>query len=110
MSLKKAYLYLVSIISLVIMVVAGIMLINLALKAWVFKDADRYASYPCLAKVIGPDGRESGCNQEEIDAQKKADEQNRKSQRQQSAAQAIAMILVATPVWFYHWRAARKEV
>ena len=109
MSLKKAYLYLVSIISLVIMVVAGIMLINLALKAWVFKEADRYAVYPCVAQQVSPDGKEVPCDPKVTEAQKKADEQNRTSQRQQSAAQAIAMILVATPVWFYHWRAARKE-
>ena len=109
MSLKKAYLYLVSIISLVIVVVGAIILINLALKAWVFKDADRYATYPCMAKIVSPDGAESGCNQAEIDAQRKADEQNRKSQRQQSAAQAIAMIIVAAPVWWYHWKNARRE-
>ena len=110
MSLKKAYLYLVSIISLVIMVTGGIMLINLALKTWIFKEADRYASYPCLAQPVEPGGKAVNCDQQALDAQKKADEQNRTSQRQQQAAQAIAMIVVATPVWFYHWRAARKEV
>jgi hypothetical protein len=41
--------------------------------------------------------------------QKKVDEQNRTSQRQRDAAQAIAFIIVATPAWWYHWRAARKE-
>jgi len=109
MSLKKAYLYLVSIISLVIMVVGGIILINLALKTWVFTQADRYPSYPCYAPVAVPDSKAAGCDQQAIDAQKKAEEQNRSSTRQQQAAQAIAMILVATPVWWYHWRAARKE-
>ncbi len=109
MSLKKAYLYLVSIIALVIMVIGGIMLINLALKAWVFKQADRYASYPCIAQPASLEGKAAGCDAQALEAQKKADEQNRSSQRQRDAAQAIAFIIVATPVWWYHWRAARKE-
>lgn len=109
MSLKKAYLYLVSIISLVIMVTAGIMIINLALKAWVFKQADQYASYPCAVQPAAPDGKTGGCDPQAIAAQQKIDQQNQTSQREQTAAQAIAMILVATPVWWYHWRAARKE-
>jgi hypothetical protein len=110
MSLKKAYLYLVSIISLVIIVIGGIMLINLALKAWVFKQADQYSSYPCAAVPVAPDGKSAGnCDAQALEVQKKVDEQNRTSQRQRDAAQAIAFIIVATPAWWYHWRAARKE-
>ena len=33
--IKKVYLYLVSLVSLVILIIAGIMLINMALKTWV---------------------------------------------------------------------------
>ncbi len=110
MSLKKAYLYLVSIISLVIFVIGAIMLLNLGLKAWVFKQADQYASYPCMAAPVSPEGKTASCDQAAIDAQKKADQQNRTSQRQNTAAQAIAMIIVATPVWYFHWRLAKREV
>jgi len=108
MSLKKAYLYLVSVISLIIAVVGAIMLINLALKAWVFKKADQYVSYP-VSCPVAPDGKSNNCDQVTIDQQRKADETNRTSQRQQQAAQAIAMIVVATPVWWGHWRLAKKE-
>lgn len=109
MSLKKAYLYLVSIISLVIAVIGAIILLNLALKTWVFKQADRFASYPCINQPLTPEGKSVGCDQAAIDAQRKADEQNRTSNREQQAAQAVAMIIVATPVWYFHWRLARKE-
>ena len=91
------------------MLIGGIMLLNLALKTWVFKQADQYASYPCVAPA-SPDGKTSGCDQQAIAAQKAADEQNQTSQRQQQAAESIAMILVATPVWWYHWKMAKKEV
>jgi hypothetical protein len=109
MSLKKAYLYLVSTIALVIAVIGAIMIINLGLKAWVFTKADmNYYSTPC-AQPVSPDGKSAPCDQAAIDAQKKQDQENQTSQRQNTAAQALAMIIVATPVWFYHWKMARKE-
>ena len=33
----------------------------------------------------------------------------RSAQKQRDAAQALAMIIVATPVFYYHWKLARKE-
>lgn len=110
MSLKKAYLYLVSVISLVIAVVGAIMLLNMALKTWVFPKADRnYYSYPCPA-AGAPDGKPVACDQASLDQQKKMDEENRSAQKQRDAAQALAMIIVATPVWYYHWKMARREI
>lgn len=105
MSLKKAYLYLVSTISLVIAVIGAIMLINLALKAWILTKADQ--NYYAISCPVTPDGKSSVCDE---DAMRKQAQDNRTAQKQSDAAQAIAMILVATPVWFYHWRMARKEV
>lgn len=105
MSLKKAYLYLVSVISLIIAVIGAIMLINLALKAWVFTKADQ--NYYAMSCPTVPDGKFGGCDELAL---KKQAEDNRTSQRQNTAAQAIAMIAVATPVWYYHWKMARKEI
>ena len=111
MSLKKAYLYLVSTISLVIAVIGAIMLINLALKAWVFTKADNnYYSSPCSVVVVPSVGNSQNCDQAAIDAQQKQDAENQASQRQNTAAQALSMLIVATPVWLYHWKMAKKEV
>jgi hypothetical protein len=110
MSLKKAYLYLVSTIALVIAVIGAIMIINLGLKAWVFTKADQvYYSIPCAAPAT-IDGKSVPCDQATIDAQNKQSRDNQASQRQNTAAQALAMIIVATPVWYFHWKMARKEV
>ena len=111
MSLKKAYLYLVSVISLIIAVVGAIMLLNLALKTWIFPKADRdFYSVPCYAsKSIPANGEPARCTAEEEAVQKKQSEENRSAQKQRDAAQALAMIIVATPVWLYHWKMARKE-
>ncbi len=112
MSLKKAYLYLVSVISLIIVVVGAIMLLNLALKTWVFTKADRdyYMSVCYSSKPALPNGEMPKCSPEEEALQKKQNEDNRTAQKQRDASQALAMLLVAGPVWWGHWRLAKKEV
>lgn len=112
MSLKKAYLYLVSVISLIIAVVGAIMLINLALKTWVFTKADRdFYSAPCYSSKPAPvNGEVVRCTPEEEAAQKQQNEDSRSAQKQRDAAQALAMLIIATPVWWGHRRLARNEV
>ncbi|HVY67296.1 MAG TPA: DUF5671 domain-containing protein [Patescibacteria group bacterium] len=111
MSLKKAYLYLVSIISLVIAVVGAIILIDMALKSWIFTKADRnYYSTDCYSKAPAAVGEApQPCSAEELAAQEQQEADQQAAQKQRDAAQALAMLIVATPVWYYHWRAARKE-
>jgi hypothetical protein len=114
--IKKAYLYIVSLISLVIMVVAAIMLINMALKAWIFQDADRSYYYDpgveCAAMAPRVDQSLAPvdyCKPEVIEQRRKQDEERRKAEKQREAAQALSMIIVAAPVFLYHWKLARKE-
>lgn len=106
--IKKVYLYLVSLISLVILVIASIMLINLAIKTWLFPKADlNYYTYcPSIAEKT-PQGEEITQPRECTDEQYAKD--MRTAQKQQDAAQAMAMIIVASPVFYYHWKLARKE-
>lgn len=110
-NIKKIYLYLVSAIALVIMVVGAIMLLNMTLKTWILPKADRnYYSYPaCPAVAPAPEGKSAACTPEQQEQQKKIDAENRAAQKQSDAAQALAMIIVATPVWWIHWRLARRE-
>jgi hypothetical protein len=118
--IKKVYLYLVSLISLVILVIGGIMLINLGLKTWVFPKADDAYYYAptvnCSAPPIAANGNASNysqpaeCNDPNTEKQMQEELVRRTAQKQATAAQAIAMILVATPVFYYHWKLARKEV
>jgi hypothetical protein len=116
--IKKIYLYTVSLISLVIVVVGAIMLINLGLKTWVFTKADSSDYYypPRIAcdQVKNPDGSTAAmapeCTDPNYEAnQKKADDDRRAAQKQRDAAQAVAMILVGAPVFYYHWKLARQE-
>lgn len=111
--IKKIYLYLVSVIALVIAVIGAIMLVNMALKTWVFPKADNnYYTPPCNIMVKGPDGTitpSSECDPKAQALQEKQDAENRAAQKQRDAAQALAFILVATPIWFFHWRLAKRE-
>ncbi len=111
MSLKKAYLYLVSVISLVIWVIGAIMLINLGIKTWVFPKADRdFYAAPCYStRPVSEKGEPIACTAEEEAQQKKMNADNRSAQKQRDAAQALAMIIVAAPVWYGHWRLAKRE-
>lgn len=115
--IKKVYLYMVSLISLVILVIASIMLINMALKAWIFTDADSayyYAPKLVCTETKEPDGSviplDPNCSNPNYEQEQRAEEDRRRSaQRQSDAAQALAMIIIAAPVFLYHWKLARKE-
>ncbi len=112
--IKKVYLYLVSLVSLIILIVASIMLINMALKTWVFPKADTDMYYPMIVdcasysedlKKTTPECNDPAYAEKEEARQK----ESRAAQKQRDAAQALAMIIVATPVFLYHWKLARKE-
>ncbi len=112
-NIKKIYLYLVSTIALVIWVVGGIILLNMALKAWVFTKADTYSYSMARPTMCGEPGADikayPECAPGYAEEQKRIEAENRTSQRQRDASQALSMILIAAPVWFFHWRLARKE-
>lgn len=105
--IKKAYLYLVSLVSIIIMVIGAIMLINIALKAYVFTKADDVRYTYCSSVTSTPEGKPIEQPLECTDKNYANDK--RSAQRQSEAAQALAMILVASPVFYYHWKLARQE-
>lgn len=105
----------VSLISLVILVIAGIILINLALKTWVFPKADTNYYAPvmrvnCESLSEADRKLEPYCSDPEFAAkEEQRAKEDRAAQKQRDASQALAMIIVASPVFFYHWKLARKE-
>lgn len=107
--LKKVYLYIVSLISLVIMIVAAIGLLNMALKTWVFPKADN--NYYPLCPTSQPVAPEKSAAVPVCDeaAQQKIQTEQNSAQKQRDAAQYLAMLIVGAPVFWYHWRLARKE-
>lgn len=100
-SLRNIYLYLVCLITLIMVIVAAVGLVRSTVEL-VYPDPGYYYSVP---EKGGVDGR----TQEDIDAE-------REYQEKQSRRQAIlnlvgngAMLLVAGPLYVYHWRKIEVE-
>lgn len=105
---KKVYLYLFSAIGLVIIIVGAVELIGIGLKAWVFTKADVYYQYPS-SKIINSEEQEV-YQEPDPKALEEYQKNDLASRRQRQASNAMAMIIVGTPLFLYHWRLARKEL
>lgn len=98
-SLRNIYLYLVCLITLIMVIVAAVGLVRSTVEL----------IYPDPGYYSGPIDKTSGRTQADIDAE-------RKSQEEQSKRQAIlnlvgngTMLLVAGPLYIYHWRKIEVE-
>ena len=101
-NLRLLYLYLFSFVGLLITVFGGIQIVNLGLKTFVFKNADRYTVYPMSVAKTDP----SYVSPEEMKRQQDEQVQN---QRQGEMAYSIAMIAIGVPLYLYHWGTIKKE-
>lgn len=121
-NIKKIYLYLVSLISLFIVVFGAITLLNMALKTWVFTKADNayyykptldsctrpvYENETTVDSKVPPGYRP--CTEAELKEMEQQQRDQQTGEKQRQASDAIAMILVGSPVFYFHWRLARKE-
>ncbi|TSA44492.1 hypothetical protein D4R51_03615 [bacterium] len=112
--IRTIYLYLFSLVGLVIVVIGLVSLVDLGLKAFIFKNADRPISYPAYpVKLIPPDAKETAMTPAEEEKYKTDQEEAQKKQqqndRERSASNAIAMIIVGVPLFVYHWRIIQKD-
>lgn len=102
-NLRLLYLYLFSLIGLLIVVIGGIQLVNLGLKLTLFKDADRYY-------IATPALNEKGVAIESKEEMEKRQEIEVRNQRQRDFVESISMIVVGLPLYLYHWSIIKKEV
>ncbi len=108
--IRKIYLYLFSLIGLALVVTGCVQLVNLGLKAYVFPDADKYYPYPISAPPVSEKTASTTAPAGPTDAQLQAyQNQQTKSQRESTAANALAMIIVGFPLYFYHWRVIKRD-
>ena len=109
--IRKIYLYTFSLVGLVLVVIGGVRLVGLGLKAFVFTKADVYYEYPMARPVKVPalEGKAEEFQQpskEEVEAHQR---DQRTANRQREAAESLAMIIVGLPLYLYHWRMVKKE-
>ncbi len=109
--IRKIYLYLFSLIGLVLVVIGCVQLVNLGLKAFIFTSADQYYSYPIAAPVVPSDKNASTTVPvQPTDAQMQTyQDQQTKSQRESAAAEALAMIIIGVPLYLYHWHVIKED-
>lgn len=98
-NVRLIYLYLFSFIGLLISVIGLVRIVDLGMKVYIFKDADKY-------EFVAPkiEGQEI-----EINEQKRMQETESKRQRQREFSGALSMILVGVPLYLYHWKKVQKE-
>lgn len=110
--IKNIYLYLVSFVTLMMIVVSLYSLIDTSLKQWVFTEADRYY-YETMPKPVIGNGEEAKMTDEQwqIEQERMAtqEERNRKSNLQRDLTRNISMLLVALPLFAYHWYLIRRK-
>jgi hypothetical protein len=108
--IRRLYLYAVSGIGLMLVVIGCVQLVNLGLKVYVFKAADRYYNYPMTqpTPITGKGGETAVSQPSEEQLQTYQDDQTR-SNREANASNAIAMIIVGAPLYSYHWYVIRKD-
>lgn len=99
-NIRIIYLYLFSFIGLLVVVIGSVRMVDLGLKFFIFKDADKYEYYsPAIKGEPAPD---------EKAIQENADREQRRN-RQRELSNSIAMIVVGGPLYMYHWKTIQKE-
>lgn len=107
-SIKLLYLYLFSFIGLLITVVGTIQLVDLGIKVFVFKGADRYDNFAFPPKFDST-GKELKLDEADITEQKRFQDMEAQRQRQRQVSTAVSMIVVGAPLYLYHWSLIKKE-
>lgn len=130
--IRPTYFYFVALGSLIMMVVAGGFLINIALKTWVFPQAGKVdeATSKVVPSEITPSpeksgvqslitcGEKCGLDKDTIDLAKQwvidydawqTEISRPVNNTQRSAAASIPYVVLGIPLFWYHWSVARKE-
>lgn len=114
--IRNVYLYLVSAVTLFMLMFAFVSLVNLGLRTWIFPMADEpfYYTKPATEYCTpDKDGKQTCPSAEERakleaqDKERQAEEQTR--QRQRELVQNFSMIIVAGPLFVYHWLVIKKD-
>lgn len=128
-SIKTIYLYVVSLIGLMMIVIPTVYLINLALRSWVFTKADEavevwqqppspyftgeaqgQALVDCSDKCSLTENDKTNLRNWLADYQAwKEKSQDKSAKRQRDAVTALSFLIVGVPLFGYHWRLVRKE-
>lgn len=126
--IKNLYLYLVSFVALMMVVISTADIIDVVLRTFIFTKADNtyYSPYgggpgceryypkgggprPEIITTTGtPELSEEECAKIE-EYNRKQEKENQSAQRQRDLVRDISFILVGVPLFLYHWRIIRRK-
>lgn len=123
---RTLYLYLFAMLGLIFMAIGGVKLLDMALRATIFKQADALERLEMPPTPFFMTRTEQFANDTMLTAderqlirqalQEYRQWQERRervdpvvARRQRQAANALALILVGLPIYLYHWRLIRRE-
>lgn len=112
--IRIVYLYLVCAITMVMVIIAGVQAVRIGLDTYVFKiDTPRYWYNECIDPKSSIDGRtvEERTPEEQAECEKRAAEKAYEQlvqERKHDISWALSMLLVASPLYLYHWRVVQK--
>ncbi|EKE06145.1 MAG: hypothetical protein ACD_19C00079G0050 [uncultured bacterium] len=92
-----------------IAVIGTIQLVDLGMKVYIFKGADKYNNIITTPTRIDPDGKTIIFSDKEIVDQEKQQDKETTRNRQRQVSTALAMLIVGIPLYKYHWRLIKKE-
>lgn len=101
-SIRLLYLYLFAFVGLLITVIGAIGLLDLTLKTYLFKLDDAAYFYPEPVKLDGEPGLS-------VEEQRERVRLERANDRKRQLSNNLAMILVGSPLYLYHWQTIKKE-
>ncbi|MEF8846844.1 MAG: hypothetical protein V5A57_00170 [Candidatus Paceibacterota bacterium] len=129
---RTIYLYLFALLGLALITIGTVRLVDLGLKTYVFTKADQqfYAvpgpqlkpgSEVDIEKLVENCKNDKEISQEQRDflaawsedhqqwKQKQESNERLKSQRQEKAANSLALLIVGLPLFVYHWKVIKRE-
>lgn len=128
--IRTIYLYLFSLVGLVLLTIGTVSMLDLAMRTYIFKQADmeqklwnapqaRGAPYPSKEVEVLQDDQNLTASEREALLVWLKDYQDWKTEtenidpiiahRQQEASHNLAFILVGLPLFLFHWRIIRRE-
>ncbi len=109
--IKYLYYYIVSIVALFMIVFSVVDMVNLGLRTFIFPKADHnfYGYYGTCPVAVDASSTKPDPNCLSREQQEKIDRDNSVSQKQKDLVRDISFILVAVPLFAYHWRIIRRR-
>jgi hypothetical protein len=103
-SLRSVYLYLICLVTLLISIFAAVNVVRNVVEL-VYPDPGYYGFEP----AYGPDGQATDLDSEERERREQAAEDSQRRQAVVGLVGSGSMLLIAGPVYLYHWRRVQAE-